>query len=113
MLRFLPVIILSFILLSSWGSSKKATKNSSVESTKNSNTENILGISYSDFKIYIEQQFTDDMTWDNYGEWQLDHKTPISWAKNETEVYELNNYNNFQPLWTIDNQTKGNRYESI
>ena len=50
------------------------------------------------------------MSWNNYGEWHLDHKTPISWAKTEEEVYRLNNYNNFQPLWAIENTSKGNKW---
>jgi len=77
---------------------------------KNSKTNNILGCSFEDFKSYIESQFNDDMSWDNYGEWHLDHKTPISWAETEEEIYELNHYTNFQPLWSFDNLSKGNRY---
>ena len=50
------------------------------------------------------------MTWENHGEWHLDHKTPISWATNEDEVYTLNHYENFQPLWAFDNRSKGNKF---
>lgn len=82
-------------------------------SIKKSSTESILGISYNEFKTYIEEQFIEGMSWENYGEWQFDHKTPISWANTEDEVYELNHYTNFQPLWTIENQIKGSRYKSI
>jgi hypothetical protein len=82
-------------------------------SIKKSSTESILGISYNAFKTYIEEQFIEGMSWENYGEWQFDHKTPISWANTEDEVYELNHYTNFQPLWTIENQIKGSRYKSI
>jgi hypothetical protein len=50
------------------------------------------------------------MYWENYADyWQLDHKIPISWAKNEEEVYELNHYTNFQPLFWKENISKGNR----
>lgn len=77
---------------------------------KSKKYEDILGISYEDFKIYIEGLFLEGMSWENYGEWHLDHKTPISWAKTEEEVYELNHYSNFQPLWSEDNLIKGNRY---
>ncbi len=77
---------------------------------KNSKTSNILGCSFEEFKSYIESQFNDNMTWENYGEWHLDHKTPVSWAETEEQVYELNKYTNFQPLWEFDNLSKGNRY---
>jgi hypothetical protein len=77
---------------------------------KNSKTENILGCSYETFKSFIENKFQDGMTWENKGEWHLDHIIPISSATNEKEVYELNNYKNFQPLWSIDNLIKSNKY---
>ena len=48
-----------------------------------------------------------------YGDWHLDHKTPVSWGNNEEEIYKLNHYTNFQPLWEKDNLSKGNRLESI
>jgi hypothetical protein len=77
---------------------------------KNSRTTEILGISFEEFKIHIENQFTQGMSWENHGEWHLDHKTPVSWATNEKETYELNHYTNFQPLWGTENMSKGNRY---
>jgi hypothetical protein len=77
---------------------------------KNSKTSNILGCSFEEFKSYIESQFNDNMTWENYGEWHLDHKTPVSWAETEEQVYELNKYTNFQPLWEFDNLSKGNKW---
>ncbi len=79
---------------------------------KNSKTSNILGCSFEEFKSYIESLFNDNMSWDNYGEWHLDHKTPVSWAETEDQVYELNKYTNFQPLWQFDNLSKGNRYSN-
>ena len=79
--------------------------------SKSKKTIEILGCDYECFKHYIENQFTDDMSWDNYATyWQLDHKIPISWAKNEYEVYELNHYTNFQPLFWRDNISKGNKW---
>ncbi len=77
---------------------------------KNSKTNLILGCSFEEFKIHIESQFKDGMSWENYGEWHLDHKTPVSWAETEEQIYELNNYTNFQPLWAKDNLSKGNKW---
>jgi hypothetical protein len=73
---------------------------------KESNTVEILGISYSDFKEYLESKFEDWMTWENKGlyngdinyGWDIDHIIPISNAKNEEEVIKLNHYTNLQPL---------------
>lgn len=76
---------------------------------KQKHTEEILGCSFNEFRIYIEAKFTEGMTWENYGEWELDHITPISLAKTEEEVYKLNHYTNFQPLWKMDNLKKSNK----
>jgi hypothetical protein len=77
---------------------------------KSSKTNEILGCSFEEFKLYIESQFQDGMSWENHGEWHLDHKIPISWADSEEKVYELNHYLNFQPLWAFDNLSKGNKW---
>jgi hypothetical protein len=78
--------------------------------TKKSKTCEILGCQFEDFKSYIEYQFVEGMSWENHGEWHLDHKKPISWAETEEQVYELNHYTNFQPLWAKDNLSKGNKW---
>ncbi len=70
----------------------------------------ILGTSYEAFKKHIEDKFLKDMCWENHGEWHLDHIIPISYAKTEKEILDLNHYTNYQPLWKLDNLTKGNRY---
>jgi len=77
---------------------------------KNGRTEDILGCNFDLFMKHIEEQFKEGMTWENHGQWHLDHKKPISWAKSEEEVYELNHYTNFQPLWASENLTKNNKW---
>jgi hypothetical protein len=78
---------------------------------KSKKTKEILGCSFEEFKIYLEEQFDENMNWDNQGSyWHMDHKKPISLAMSEEEVYELNHYTNFQPLYWEDNLTKGNKY---
>lgn len=77
--------------------------------TKNGRTESIIGVSFLEFKEYIESKFQEGMSWENHGEWHLDHIIPISMAKNEQKVIELNHYSNFQPLWAKDNLKKSNK----
>tara|TARA_R110000868_G_scaffold106830_3_gene292671 strand:- start:2456 stop:3094 length:639 start_codon:yes stop_codon:yes gene_type:complete len=77
--------------------------------TKKSKTYRILGCEFKYFKIHIERQFTKGMTWENQGEWHLDHIYPVSLAKDEEEIIRLNHYTNFQPLWAIDNIKKSNK----
>lgn len=77
---------------------------------KYNKTFNLVGILPKNLKKYLETKFVDGMTWDNYGEWHIDHIIPISSAKNEEEVYKLCHYSNLQPLWAIDNNKKSNKY---
>ena len=79
---------------------------------KSKRTIEILGCSFEQFYSYLESKFDENMNWDNQGTyWQLDHIKPISLAKDENEVYELNHYTNFQPLYWRDNISKSNNYE--
>ena len=79
---------------------------------KNYTTEQILGCSIIEFQKYIESQFQEGMSLDNYGKWHLDHIKPISLAQTEEEVIKLCHYSNFQPLWAKENMSKGNKYIS-
>lgn len=68
-----------------------------------------------ELKSHLESKFTEGMSWENYGEWHIDHIKPDSWFdyaniadKGFKESWALNN---LQPLWAKDNLSKGNRYE--
>ena len=62
------------------------------------------------------------MSWENYGNpkdgilepnktWDIDHIEPISNAKNEEKLLELNNFKNLQPLCSYYNrQVKRDNY---
>lgn len=57
-------------------------------------TEEIVGMNYDEFKKYIESKFQDGMTWENRGEWHLDHIIPLSSAKSEEDLLRLSHYTN-------------------
>jgi hypothetical protein len=80
--------------------------------TKKHKTLDIIGCTPEFLRNYIESQFIDGMSWENYGYygWHIDHKIPLSLAKNEEEVYKLCHYTNLQPLWAEDNFRKNNTY---
>ena len=78
---------------------------------KGTKTEKIIGCSYLEFRGHIEAQFESGMTWDNQGDWDLDHIIPLSSAENETEMMALSHYKNIQPLWEKENATKSNNYD--
>jgi len=74
---------------------------------KGGNTEKLLGVPYEVAKQHIERQFTKGMSWDNYGEWHIDHIIPLVSATTEIELRKLCHYTNLQPLWAFDNISKG------
>ena len=82
-----------------------------IRANKTTRTKEMLGIDSSGFKLHIESKFQEGMTWENYGQWHVDHIKPISLARNEQEIVELNHYTNLQPLWASDNIKKSNKYE--
>jgi hypothetical protein len=69
-------------------------------------TERLLGADFNQVKAWIESQFSEGMSWSNYGEWHLDHKIPLLTARTMDELLPLFSYENLQPLWAIDNFSK-------
>ena len=84
---------------------------SSLQSDKSKHSIEYLGCTIQHFKEHIEKQFVEGMTWDNYGEWHIDHIIPLKY-ENPTmeETIERLHWENTQPLWATDNKSKGNRY---
>jgi len=68
-----------------------------------------LGCSIEEFKTYIEDQFQEGMSWENHGEWHLDHIIPLSAfdLTNRDEFLIACNFTNYQPLWAEENLSKG------
>lgn len=60
-------------------------------------------------KQRIECQFKEGMSWNNYGEWHVDHKKPISKFNANTPMHIVNSLSNLQPLWAKDNLIKSNK----
>lgn len=74
---------------------------------KTTKTFSILGAEYEIVKNHLEQQFKEGMTWENHGEWHIDHIIPMSSANDEDSIVKLNHYTNLQPLWAKENLQKG------
>lgn len=82
----------------------KKQKNKSVVKPK---TEDILGIDFDGFINHIEKQFLKGMSWDNHGEWHIDHILPCSLSNGDTDILlKLFNYQNLRPMWAFDNLSK-------
>lgn len=76
---------------------------------KDSNTADLIGCSIPEMKRHLESQFAEGMSWDNYGDWHIDHIKPCaSFDLTDPEQQrECFHYTNLQPLWAIDNLRKG------
>lgn len=79
---------------------------------KNGHYFEILKYSPEELIYHLEKQFIDGMTWDNYGEWHVDHIKPISSFKiqeiGDDEFIKCWSLENLQPLWALDNLRKSN-----
>lgn len=82
--------------------------------SKSAHTMELIGCSIEFLKEYIANKFTEGMSWDNYGEWHLDHIRPCSSfdLSDPIQQKECFCYKNLQPLWAIDNLKKAYKYEN-
>ena len=82
---------------------------------KHGNTMELTGCSKDDLYTHLESKFTDDMTWENYGKWHIDHIKPCASfdLTDPEEQKKCFHWTNLQPLWAIDNMRKGAKYVSV
>lgn len=77
---------------------------------------NLVGYSLNSLIRHLEKQFTEGMTWENYGQWHIDHKIPISvfnFTKPEHRDFKRCwALKNLQPMWAKDNQSKSNKLDN-
>ena len=80
-----------------------------IGAVKSKRTIELIGCSIDDLKRYIENKFTNGMSWDNYGKWHIDHILPCNKfnMSDENEQTKCFHYTNLQPLWALDNIQKG------
>jgi len=73
----------------------------------------ILGYTYVEFIKHIEKSFQPGMTWDNHGEWEIDHIIPVAFfhiqSPKDVEFKMCWRLENIQPLWKQQNKQKSNR----
>ena len=71
-----------------------------------------LGCTKQEFIEYFQQKFKEGMTWENHGEWHIDHIKPCASFNllNEEEQKKCFHYTNLQPLWASENLSKGCKF---
>jgi hypothetical protein len=81
--------------------------------TGNKGVWEIVGCDFETFLKYIQSQFTEGMTIENYGntkeKWNIDHIEPIAKCKNDDDFERLNHYTNLRPLWVTENTRRAGK----
>mgnify|MGYP003386492334 CR=1 FL=1 len=77
----------------------------------------LVGYSVDELRVHIERQFIKGMTWENMGEWHIDHIIPASSFYYATPIdpgfkaaWALTN---LRPLWATANMQKSNKREFL
>lgn len=79
---------------------------------KGSSLLDIMECSIDGLRSHIEKQFRDGMSWQNYGEWEVDHIKPLK-LFDLTDPIQLKlacALENLQPLWAHENRRKWVKY---
>jgi len=83
-------------------------------SMKSDTSISLFGCTADELKTHLESQFTEGMSWDNYGThgWHIDHIRPCASfdLTLDTEQKTCFNYSNVQPLWAKDNILKSDNF---
>lgn len=80
---------------------------------KNRSYFDVLEYSPEQLITHLENQFNKGMSWENYGEWHVDHKLPITYFNikemGDSEFMKCWSLDNLQPLWAKENIKKYNK----
>jgi hypothetical protein len=74
-----------------------------------------LGCTIPHARDHIQKQFKKGMTWDNYGEWNIDHIIPLCAfdLTRENELMQACNWRNLRPMWAEDNLAKSGSHGDV
>lgn len=74
------------------------------------NWNELVGYSLQELVAHLEKQFAPGMTWENYGEWHVDHIRPLCSfdikSKADPQFKDCWALSNLRPLWAADNLKK-------
>lgn len=84
---------------------------SASKTAKQGSTCELLGYSAAEFRSHIERQFGKGMSWDNHGQWHVDHIVPVieMIESGQADPKVVNALSNLMPIWAKENLTKGRR----
>jgi hypothetical protein len=77
----------------------------------------IVGYTVQDLMRHLERQFLKGMSWDNYGDWHIDHILPVTsfsfTSLDDAEFRACWALPNLRPLWAPENLSKNNKREFL
>lgn len=81
-------------------------------SYKGSRTRELIGCSYQELRDHLAAQFEPGMSWDNHGEWEIDHIRPVASfdLTDPREQEKCFHFSNLQPLWRSANRSKAAKW---
>ena len=81
---------------------------------KSAHTIEFLGADIEEVAFHLENQFEEGMSWDNYNHegWHVDHIRPLTSFDliDYDQQFVCFNWRNLQPMWRLENMTKGDNY---
>lgn len=74
-------------------------------------TMELVGCTAAELRDHLESQFQPGMSWENYGEWHVDHRRPCASFDllDPAQQLECFHHTNLQPLWALDNLRKSKK----
>jgi uncharacterized protein (DUF2249 family) len=96
--------------------------NKSLKGGKNGrHWETLVDYNLDELKVHLERNFTEGMTWDNYGlgpeRWNIDHIVARSRFEYKTaedpEFYLCWTLHNLRPCWSLENTIKSNKIVNV
>ncbi len=90
-------------------SSLRARVKAALKQKKSQSILKLIGCSLQEFKLHLQSLFKEGMTFDNFGEWHIDHIKPLCKfdLNDPVELLKACHYTNLQPLWAAENLKKG------
>ena len=76
-------------------------------------TKEFLGCSPEEFREHLENQFREGMSWENHGDWHIDHRKPCHSFDLESgeEQRKCFHHSNLQPMWGAENISKNASFD--
>ena len=81
--------------------------------TKSASTKTLIGCHQEELMNHIEENWEKGMSWENYGEWHIDHIRPVKSfdMTDPQQQRDCFHWTNLQPLWAMDNFKKQAKWD--